>query len=181
MTKVLKMLGSAAVLGVVLLGLMSAVNVSTVAAQSPPNPPSRIVGSVKIDGANAPANSVVEAKIGTVGCGVTNTFSSGSESRYALDVQAATAGSTACGTDGATITFYVNGIKANETGTWQNYALGTVNLTVTTTPTAAPKPPVTGNTAGVAGETAAIWLFAVLGLGALAFDVGGAAVARRGR
>lgn len=188
MTKVLKMLGGfglAAVLGVVLLGFSGSFNATTVSAESPPNPPSRIVGSVKIDGVNAPAGTTIEAKIGNASCGVTSVFTSGSESRYAIDVPALDPGASPnCGTDGAAIKFYIGGKMANESGKWANYELGTVNLTYTTptaTPSATPKPPVTGNTVGATGETAAIWLFAILGMGALAFGVGGVTVARRSR
>lgn len=188
MTKVLKMFGGgglAAVLGVVLLGLSGALNAATVSAESPPNPPSRIVGTVKIDGVNAPAGTTIEAKIGNSSCGVTSVFNSGSEARYAIDVPALDPGANPnCGTDGAVVKFYIGGKLANESGKWANYELGTVNLTYTTptvTPSATPKAPDTGNTVGATGETAAIWLFAVLGMGALAFGVGGVTLARRGR
>lgn len=190
MTKVLKMLGGgglAAVLGVVLLGLSGALNAQTVSAESPPNPPARFVGSVKVDGANAPAGTTVEARIGSTTCGVSTVFTAGGESRYTLDSPALDPGATPnCGTDGAVVTFWVGGKKANETGSWANYQLNTVNLTVTTptaTPATAsptPKPPTTGNFASD-GESSAAWLFVVLGLGALAFGVGGVTVARRSR
>lgn len=193
MTKVMKMLGGsglAAVLGVVLLGFSGAFNATTVSAESPPNPPSRFVGSVKIDGANAPAGTTIEAKIGTTTCGVATAFTAGGETRYSLDSPALDpAANPNCGTDGAVVTFYIGGKLANETGKWANYQLGTVNLTYTTpvsatpgagTPVATPKPPSTGNSGGT-GESAAIWLFAVLGMGALAFGVGGVTVARRSR
>ncbi len=204
MTKVIKMLGGsglAVVLGVLILGLSGAFTATTVSAESPPNPPSRFVGSVKVDGANAPAGTTIEAKIGTTTCGVASAFTASGETRYALDSPALDPGANPnCGTDGAVVTFYVGGKLANETGKWANYQLGTVNLTVTTaTATAAPsatpgagtpgattkpaltpKAPVTGNT-GTSGESAAIWLFAILGMGALAFGVGGVTVSRRSR
>ena len=194
MTKVMKMLGGsglAAVLGVVLLGFSGAFNATTVSAESPPNPPSRFVGSVKVDGTNAPAGTTIEAKIGTTTCGIASVFTASGESRYSLDSPALDPGANPnCGTDGAVLTFTVGGKLANETGKWANYQLGTVNLTVTTaatstpgagaTPRLTPKPPVVGNSAPT-GESTAIWLFAVLGMGALAFGVGGATVARRSR
>ena len=195
MTKVMKMLGGsglAAVLGVLLLGFSGAFNATTVSAESPPNPPSRFVGNVKIDGANAPAGTTIEAKIGTTTCGVATAFTASGETRYALDSPALDPGANPnCGTDGAVVTFYVGGKLANETGKWANYQLGTVNLTVTTvvatttpgasaTPSKTPGAPVTGNT-GTSGESTAIWLFAILGMGALAFGVGGVTVARRSR
>ncbi|MEO8541502.1 MAG: hypothetical protein ABI577_17295 [bacterium] len=195
MTKVMKMLGGsglAVVLGVLILGLSGAFTATTVSAESPPNPPSRFVGNVKIDGANAPAGTTIEAKIGTTTCGVATAFTASGETRYALDSPALDPGANPnCGTDGAVVTFYIGGKLANETGKWANYQLGTVNLTYTTpvatttpgagaTPSLTPKPPVTGNT-GTSGESAAIWLFAILGMGALAFGVGGVTVARRSR
>ncbi|MEO6042820.1 MAG: hypothetical protein ABIQ47_02710 [Tepidiformaceae bacterium] len=201
MTKVMKMLGGsglAAVLGVVLLGFSGAFGATTVSAESPPNPPSRFVGSVKVDGANAPAGTTIEAKIGTTTCGVASAFTASGETRYALDSPALDPGANPnCGTDGAVVTFYIGGKLANETGKWANYQLGTVNLTYTTpvtatvtatpgagtpgaTPSLTPKPPVVGNSAPT-GESAAIWLFAILGMGALAFGVGGVTVARRSR
>lgn len=196
MTKVLKMLaggGLAAVLGVVLLGLSGALGATDVEAQAPPARPARFVGSVVINGAPAPAGTVVEARVGSASCGVTTVFSQGAESRYAMDVQALQpSGALNCGTDGATVSFVVGGKAAQQTGTWRDYDLNTVNLTVvdpTPTPsatptggtaTATPRPPTTGGGLEGAGSSNA-WLLAVLGAGVLAFGVGGAAVARRGR
>lgn len=188
MTKVMKMLGGsglAAVLGVVLLGFSGAFNATSVSAESPPNPPSRFVGNVKVDGANAPAGTTIEAKIGTTTCGIATVFTASGESRYSLDSPALDPGANPnCGTDNAVVTFYIGGKLAAETGKWANYQLNTVNLTYTTpvsvTPVATPKPPSTGNS-GSTGESTAIWLFAVIGMGALAFGVGGVSVARRSR
>lgn len=195
MTKVLKMLaggGLAAVLGVVLLGLSGALGATEVEAQAPPARPARFVGSVTIDGAPAPAGTVIEARIGSASCGVTTVFTQGAEARYAFDVQALQpSGALNCGTDGATVTFVVGGKLAQQTGTWRDYDLNTVNLTVVTpTPTpsasaspsgsATPKPPTTG--AGLESDGSSnAWVLAILGAGVLAFGVGGAAVARRGR
>jgi hypothetical protein len=183
MTKLLKMLGGsglAVVLGVVLLGLSGAFGATTVSAESPPNPPSRFVGSVTIDGKPAFAGTTIQVRIGSTTCGVTAVFTASGEARYAVDSPALDPGATPnCGTDGATVTFLVGDKVANETGVWHNYQLNTVNLTVTTpTPSATPKPPVTGSgTTDSAGS--AVWLFAMLGLGAVAFGVGGVAAARK--
>jgi hypothetical protein len=114
---------------------------------------------------------------------VTSTFNAGGESRYVLDSPALDPGANPnCGVDGAVVTFYIGGKKAAESGTWKNYELNTVNLTYTTpTPTATPKPPVTGNTDTASSDLAASWLFVALGLSALALGLGGATVARRSR
>lgn len=195
MTKVLKMLGSIGLVAMVGIALLGATIAS---AESPPSPPSRFAGTVKVDGANVPAGTVIEARIGTTSCGVTTTFNQGGNANYVLDVPALDPGATPnCGTENASVTFIVGGKLANETGSWKNYQLNVLNLTVTSptptptggtpgpgtptaAPTATPKPPPTGN--GLAGNSStAILLFAALGLGAVAFGVGGAAVARRSR
>jgi len=190
MTKVLKLLGGgslAAVLGIVLFAASGALGVSTVSAESPPSPPARFVGSVMVDGAAPAGGTLIEARIGNAPCGASTVFMAGGEARYALDSPALDPGATPnCGVDGAVVSFYIGGKKANETGTWKNYELNTVNLTYTTptataTTTATPKAPVTGNFEGTTSSSSASWLYAVLGLGALAFGVGGATVARRSR
>lgn len=189
MTKVLKLLGGgwlAAVLGVVLFAASGALGATTVSAESPPNPPARFVGSVLVDGQAPAGGTLIEARIGSATCGATTVFMAGSEARYVIDSPALDPGANPnCGVDGAVVTFYIGGKKANETGSWKNYQLNTVNLTYTTpTPTASasptPKPPVTGS-GPATDSSSATWLYAVLGLGALAFGVGGATVARRSR
>jgi len=185
MTKVFKLLGGgslAVVLGIVLFA-SGALNANSVSAESPPSPPARFVGSVKVDGAAPAAGTLIELRIGSATCGVTSVFMSGSEARYAVDSPALDPGANPnCGVDGAVVTFYIGGKKANETGSWKNYQLNTVNLTYTTpTVTSTPKPPVTGDSVATGSDTTAVWLYAALGLGALAFGVGGTAVARRSR
>lgn len=198
MTKVLKMLGGsglALVLGVLLLGVSGSFNPTTAAADSPPAPPARFVGSVTVNGAPATAGTTIEVKIGDTTCGVTTVFLQGTAARYSVDSPALDPGAAPnCGTDGAAVSFTVGGTKANETGTWYSYQLNTVNLTVTTataTPTTAtpgtsvtpapktPIAPVTGSGTTPSSEGTAVWLFALLGLGAIAFGVGGVTVARK--
>lgn len=185
MTKLFRMLavgGLAAVLGLV--------TVASVFAESPPNPPARFAGSVKVDGAAPPAGTRIEARIGSTTCGVTTTFAAGGESRYVLDAPALDPGANPnCGTDGAVVSFWIGDRKAAETGSWKNYQLNEVNLTYTTptptpapsaTATATPRPPTTGNVAG-SSDASSTWLFAALGLGALAFGAAGMTAARRKR
>jgi hypothetical protein len=197
MTKVLKLLsgGSLAVALGMILFASGAFSATSVSAESPPSPPARFVGSVTVEGAPATAGTLIELRIGTSTCGNTSVFMSGAEARYAVDSPALDPAATPnCGVDGAVVSFYVGGKKANETGVWHNYQLNTVNLTVTTptpaasttpgagTPASTPKPPTTGGgTATGSSDTTAIWLYAALGLGAIAFGVGGTAVARRSR
>lgn len=217
MTNVMKWLGGSAagVLGsIVLLGASGTFTATDAAAESPPAPPARFAGSVLVDGQQPPAGTVIEARVGDASCGVTSTFTFGSEMRYAVDVESLDPGaSPSCGTDGATVTFLIGGKLANESAAWRNFDINIVNLTYTSptptpdtssptatpttpdetpgtavpttgtgggnTPAATPRPPSTGT--GSQGSDSAVWLFAILGAGALAFGAGGAAVARRGK
>lgn len=153
--KILRQFGLAAVVA----AIASALVVSVAAAQSPPSPPSRFVGSVTVNGSPAAAGTTIEARIGSTTCGVATVFMNGAEARYSLDSPALDpAQNPACGVDGSTVQFYVGGQLANETGSWANYRLNTVNLTVapqattppttpgtTTTPSRTPGAPVAGD------------------------------------
>jgi hypothetical protein len=180
--------------------------VGLVGAQSPPTPPSRFAGSVTVNGAPATAGVSVAAMVGTVNCGTTSVSMNGSEARYVIDVSAQEPGGPACGTDGATVTFLVNGVQANETGAWKNYQLSVLNLTVTTgatptqsatatttatptqsttgtpshtstaQPSGTPKAPVTG-TGAAAGPGSTATLIALLVAGLAATAAGAAGIA----
>ncbi|MEO8541365.1 MAG: hypothetical protein ABI577_16605 [bacterium] len=145
------------VLAATTAALASVMVVSVAAAQAPPNPPSRFVGNIVVDGAPATAGTLIEARIGSATCGATTVFMSGGEARYVLDSPAADpVGSPNCGADGSTVTFYVAGKQASQTGSWANYRLNTVNLTVSqavATPTTAPATPVVTPAAPVAGNS----------------------------
>lgn len=175
--------------GVLLLGFSGAMNAATVSAESPPNPPARFAGTVLVNGQPATAGTTVEAKIGSTTCGVTTVFSQGGNANYVLDSPALDPGANPnCGTEDAAVAFYVGGQKANETGSWKNYQLNNLNLTVTTataTPATAsptPKGPVVGSgVASTGSSSSSSWMFAILGLGALAFGATGIAAARRSR
>jgi hypothetical protein len=174
MSRIIKSLGGAgiaAVVGVILLGMSGAFGVSTAAAQEPA-PPAVFAGSVTIAGQPAAAGAVVEARIGNTPCGVTSVFLVGTEARYSLQSP------STCGTVGATVTFRVNGVAAAQTAAWNNTVLNVVNLTVAAV---APAPPVTGTglVAETGSGTAAVWLLAVFGIGALAFGTAGATIATR--
>ena len=165
--------------------LGAALVVSIAAAQAPPNPPSRFVGAVTVNGAPAPAGTLIEARIGNAACGQSSVFMSGSEARYALDSPALDpAGSPGCGADGSTVQFFVGGQKANETGSWANYRLNTVNLTVA--PAAAPSPtpaktpaaPVAGNAPDSGGTSLPLIEFMLV---AAALGLAGVGVAARVR
>jgi hypothetical protein len=185
---------SAAVLGVLLFGFSGAFTAHEAAAESPPTPPARFAGSVTLDGAPVAPGTVITAVIGSASCGATSSYTSGAEARYNLDVPALDPGAAPnCGTEGASVTFYVGAIKATEVGSWKNYELNIVNLTAVTpkpspSPTSGgggavvtPKPPATGNGTLAASDGNNAWLFAILGLGTVALGAAGAVAARRGR
>jgi hypothetical protein len=165
-------------------------------ADTPPTPPARFTGTVTIDGQPAPAGTVIEARIGGVTCGTTTVFLSGGQARYVIDVAALDPGrSLNCGTEGATVQFYVGGKLAQQTGTWRNFELNQLNLTVVTptptptaTPTATPtrtptpRPPSTGQGVAAGGSSAGgALLLAALGLAALGAGAAGAYALRRAR
>ncbi|MCA9820959.1 MAG: hypothetical protein KC482_15460 [Dehalococcoidia bacterium] len=178
MTQILKWLGGAG-LAVMLFGIAGTLGASQAAADSPPAPPATFVGAVLVDGVAPSAGTVVEARIGGASCGVTTVFNSGSQARYTLEIPALDPDQTPnCGTEGASVDFWVGGKKASQTGSWLNYQLNQLDLTVVTPPT--PTAPETGTGASDAASTSS-WLFAVLGLGVIAFGASGVAVARRTR
>ncbi|MCK9518604.1 MAG: hypothetical protein M0R74_06195 [Dehalococcoidia bacterium] len=190
MSKVLRMLASggiAAVLGVVLLGLSGALVAQETAAQSPPSVPATFAGSVTIDGQPAAAGTVIEARVGGASCGVTQVFVEGGEARYSVKVDAKAPDAANCGEEGSTVSFVVGGKAANETGTWRNYELNLVNLTVTSetpataSPSASPTPKAPATGSGVGSGSSNGLLFVAMGLGALVLGASGAAVARRSR
>lgn len=175
--------------------LGAAMVVSIAAAQAPPNPPSRFVGTVSVNGQPAASGTVVEARIGGATCGTTTVFTANGQSRYTLDSPALDpAQAPGCGADGATVTFFVGGQQAAQTGTWRNYQLNTVDLTaggqattatpttptsVATTPATTPRAPVAGNFAGSSDGSGAPLL--EIALVAAALGLGGVALAARTR
>jgi hypothetical protein len=193
MSKVLRSLagsGLAAVLGMLLLGFSGAFSADLADAQSPPTPPARFAGSVTVDGAPVPPGTVITAQIGAASCGTTSTFTEAGSARYVLDSPALEPSANPnCGTDGATVVFFIGALRANETGTWRNFDINIVNLTATTprsptpggSPVATPRPPTTGNLGSDTGSSDVNWLFVALGLGALAFSAAGVATAARRR
>ena len=180
MTKVMTWLGGAFV-ALLLLGVAGAYSTHTAQAESPPGRPARFVGSVTVDGVAPAAGTVIQAKIDGAACGATSVFIANGESRYAMDVPARDPGSAPnCGEDGATVTFYVDGNVADQTGTWRDFDINILNLTVDPQPT--PVAPETGTgLASANGASGASWLFAALGIVALAAGLGGVTAVRRSR
>jgi len=136
-----------------------------------PNPPARFAGSVTIDGHPAPAGTLVEARVGSSSCGTAATFMDGGVARYVLDVPAADSAHPGCGTDSAAVAFYAGGIRTAESGSWHDYQLNQLNLTVLTgvptpqppaPPPPAPGPPNTGTGNALGSPIEPSWLAALL-------------------
>src|SRR6266498_199908 len=98
------------------------------AASAQPTPPTRFFGTVTLNGQPAPSGATVQARVGTNACGTATVTASGGTSNYVVDVASAST-TPGCGTDGATVTFTVNGVPASQSGTFQTGAFVTLNLT----------------------------------------------------
>lgn len=165
--------------------LLALASFSVSLAQSPPNPPSRFVGSVTVDGAPAPAGTLIEVRIGATTCGVTTVFMASGEARYVVDSPALDPSSAPnCGTETSTVSFYVGGRLAAQTATWRNWELNQVNLTVTAAtptvvPTPTPKVPSAGNTIGTDYGFSPLWIASMAALAIVGFTGMGWAAARR--
>jgi hypothetical protein len=164
--------------------LATAAFASTAAAQSPPNPPARFAGSVMLNGAPAPAGTTVEARIGSASCGNTTVFMEAGQARYVVDVSALDSDHPGCGTDGASVSFFVAG-QAAGSGAWRNFDLNQLNLnaqaasptaTATATSTATtpvtPIAPQTGSGGTTGGDSEPLIAIAGLGLVAAAIGIG---------
>ncbi len=104
--------------------------------------PSSFYGTVKLNSANVPDGTLVQAFIGSLAIaqGYTQVFQG--DSYYALDVPSDDTATPAIdgGREGDTIAFKVGGITAHETGTWHSGTDVQLNLTVTAAST--PVPPL---------------------------------------
>jgi hypothetical protein len=190
MTKLSKWLRGtavAAVASIALVGFAGVFSASDAAAESPPAPPAAFAGKVTVDGQAAAPGTVIQARIGSASCGVATVYNAIGEARYNLEVPALEPNATPnCGVEGASVTFWVGDRQATQTGSWKNYQLNILDLTVVTatvTPsvTSTPKPPSTGSGLTGGSDVSTVWLFAALGLGAAAFGAAGAVASRRGR
>lgn len=118
--------GAAVALAMLLLLLGSTLHAAPAAAQpGPATPPARIFGSVTVTGRPAPGAAVV-ALVGAIACGRSTVAADGT---YQVDVRSA-ASQPGCGTDGALVTFTVDGRPARESVTYQSGAFIHRDLTV---------------------------------------------------
>ncbi len=103
---------------------MASLAASSSAAQAqglPPSIPAFFYGAVVVDGQPPAAGTQVTARIGEKDCtqvGNNGTFPEGNLSAYSITV-AHTSQIEGCGTEGATITFFIGGQQATQTANWQ--------------------------------------------------------------
>lgn len=112
----------------------------TSVVQAVPVLPSSIYGSVRVNNANVPDGTLVQAVIAgrVVAYGNTQTYQGGSV--YSLDVPGDDPGSAVVegGKEGDTIQIKVGGLMADQTGTWHSGTNVRLDLTVTTSATPIP-------------------------------------------
>jgi hypothetical protein len=95
-----------------------------------PPMPSSFWGTVKFDGANVAAGTVVSAKIN--GIQFASTIINLGDIYYSLDIPGDdpdTPGTIEGGVQGDTIVFYIGTIKATQTGTWKGGSIVSLDLT----------------------------------------------------
>jgi hypothetical protein len=173
--------------GVVFALGVAALGFGLVQAQgAPTNPPARFAGTVMVNGQPAAAGTVVEARIGGNVCGSTTVFMQNGAANYVVDAFATDAEHPGCGSDGATVTLFVNNQQAGS-GSWVNHQLNQVNLVVgagAATPTATatagtavptPRAPQTGTGSATGGGMEPLVLAGAVILGIAV--LGGATVA----
>lgn len=114
---------------ILLAVVLSALIATTAGAQR--LPPHRFFGQVTVNGAAPAVGASVEAYIGAVRCGSSQTSSEG---RYSLDVDHATA-TSGCGSTGATVSFRIGGATAAQTAQFRDGGFEQLNLSISTVAT----------------------------------------------
>ena len=116
------------------IGLQSTVSVAQL-------PPTRFYGTVILNGEAPPIDSLIRAYIGEQFCGEGRVLALDDPIGvgFFIDVFAESY-RPGCGTDGATVTFRVSGVPANETGTFQTGSFIQLDLTADGEPTIPPSP-----------------------------------------
>lgn len=96
--------------------------------------PSSFYGTVKVNGANVPDGTLVQAKINGNVYAQTKTLTYQGDSVYSLDVMGDDTSTTTIegGHDGDTVAFTIGGHPASQTGTWKGGTNVNLNLSVST-------------------------------------------------
>jgi hypothetical protein len=107
----------------------------TFTTTAPPVLPASYYGSVKIDGENAPAGTLIKASINGVTYAVSPVVLYLGEAVYSLNVPGddpGTPGSIEGGVDGDSVQFFIGDLPADQTGTWESETNTEINLTAST-------------------------------------------------
>ncbi len=128
---------------IIFLILLSALYLPYAPVQAFPPLPSSIYGVIKVNGANVPDGTRVEAMVdgAVVAYAASRTYEGSSV--YSLDVPGDDSSTAAVegGREGGVITFRVGGVAARETGTWRSGTHAQLDLSVTAaTAIASPQP-----------------------------------------
>ncbi|MBI4286150.1 MAG: hypothetical protein HY670_09710 [Chloroflexi bacterium] len=132
------------------------------ASAQPPSLPQYFFGTLKIDGADAPVGTTIEARVPGVVPGPLNPFVTTQAGIYGDFSPSAKGPGLVVGGDiaeGATIEFFINGSKANETAPWQSGQTTRLDLTLGVVPPPGATPPTveTGNAASITAESATLF------------------------
>lgn len=114
------------ILGIVLL---MAVSISVAGAQERPVLPCAFYGSVKINGVDAPIGTVITAEIEGIERGSITTTEVGKYGGAGgLESKLGVIGNA--DDEGKIVTFYINGVKADQTALWKSGGVYVVDLTM---------------------------------------------------
>ncbi|MBI4267485.1 MAG: hypothetical protein HY662_01720 [Chloroflexi bacterium] len=145
----------------VLLALSILSAVPAAANTAPPSPPHYFYGTLKIDNVDAPIGTTVEARVAGVLNGDFNPIVTTEVGKYSDPEPPFTFGLLVQGeiAEGATIEFWVNGTKANETAAWHSGQLTNLNLTAgsASTPLTVPPAVLTSGATGVTLNSATLF------------------------
>ncbi len=137
--------------GAVLILILGLVACAAGAGDPTPTLPHVFHGGVTIAGSPAPAGTVITATIGGVECGSVQTVDAGQYGGSDRNLVGRLAVMATSDQAGATITFYVNGVAAQETATFTSGGATALDLTAAaaeSTPTPTPTPGSGGGGSG---------------------------------
>lgn len=104
--------------------VLLSLNLTQVAADSPPSLPSSFWGTVKVDGENVNAGTTVTIKMGDVVLATTHVELFGEDSVYAINIPGEMS------MEGITLDFFIGGDLADQSDTWQSGTNANLNLSI---------------------------------------------------
>ncbi|MEM7127256.1 MAG: Ig-like domain-containing protein [Chloroflexota bacterium] len=133
-----------------LLSLLLLLSIGAVSHAAAPPLPARFYGTVQLDSTQAPLGATVSARINGVSYAETTLFLQNGASAFILDVPGDDPDTSAVegGQLGDSVVFQIDGVQADQSGTWQRGVVEERNLTAT----APPMPPVANDESIVTDE-----------------------------